>query len=1021
MRKKFLWSLLASCLLIGTAVAQNVTVNGKVLDDKGAPIAGASIVVKGTKNGTTASSTGAFTLSAPTGSTLVVSALSFEAQQVKAAANLTVQLALDTKALGEVVVTGVGVARDKRTVGIDLATVSSKDIPKSATASIEQALQGKIAGAQILINSGQPGSGADIVLRSYNSLGGSYPLILLDGIQVYDLYSLDLSNVDRVEVIKGAAGGTLYGAQGGNGVIQIFTKRGSRNSGKPTITFGSKYTSDNILSGGWPLVNKFHHYKTTADGYISDNNGDAVAPDETGLWPQPSFENPALDLQNNKPFKEKTYDHLSQAFDPAWSTNNNLSISGGAEKFDYALTGSFFKQKNTVRNFFDRKNITANLGIELAKGLTLRSNTQLILQGDDLLSGDRFNVIQSENYFDFNQKFDGFYPTTLIKEAGQRNPLSEYDVHQRYNKTNRVIEGVNLNYKLNKFVELDYKYGIDIWNTEDYDYYKNQENMPQFLAWQQYYSQPKGSVYTGYNRSTYQNSLASLIVKTDFQKDFKLNIPVTTVTQVSYDWRKDQRHNFWVYGTELPTFPPVSIANTSNRTGSEGAYEFVTYGAMINQMIDWGKLAGLGFTYRSDYSSAFGQGSTPFNFPRGNVYFRLSELFKSNLISELKVRGAYGEAGVQPGAYQRQSTVSSGNYAGTGVYLQIPGTLNNPALKVQVTTELEIGSDVVVTPKINDQWLRRIGLTYNYYKRESKDVIDAAPAPISFGAGGQVDNVVNLKSKGMEVSLDVAVFKSRNFGWNFGYRFSNPKTQVVSTYLGQPVIKGSYALRQGENLGVLWGQRVLTSLDEVNSAGDPYFADKTNYAISSYGTVVNITTGKAQIASSNDKGRMGDPNPKTIMNFINSFTIKNNLTFSFQFDWLNGASLYNLTDQWLYRDRRSADYDKPVSWAGQAPGNYVAYYNSLYNTVEPVSWFVEDGSFVRLRDISLSYTVNKIPGLQNVLKSATFTVSGRNLWTKTNYTGLDPEAVSTGAVNRGMDSFAFPNLKSLQVGLNVTF
>ena len=1021
MRKKFLWSLLASCLLIGTAVAQNVTVNGKVLDEKGAPVAGASILVKGTKNGTTANSLGAFTLSAPTGSTLVVSALSFEPQQVKAAANLTVKLAIDTKALGEVVVTGVGVARDKRTIGIDLATVSAKDIPKSATASIEQALQGKIAGAQILINSGSPGSGADIVLRSYNSLGGSYPLILLDGIQVYDLYSLDLSNVDRVEVIKGAAGGTLYGAQGGNGVIQIFTKKGSRNGGKPTITFASKYTSDNIIKGGWPLVNKYHHYQTDANGYVTDNAGDPVAPDETGLWPQPSFENLDLTTQNNKVFKEKTYDHLSQAFDQAFSSNSNISISGGAEKFDYALTGSFFKQKNTVRNYFDRTNITANLGIELAKGLTLRSNTQLILQGDDLLNGDRFNVIQSENYFNFDDMYQGYFPTTLIKEAGQRNPLSEFQFHERYSKTNRIVQGVNLNYKLNKFVELDYKYGLDIWNVEGYDYYKNQSAVPQFMEHQQYYGQPKGSVYNDYSRSTYQNSLASLIVKTDFQKDFKLNVPITTVTQVSYDWRKDKRHNFWLYGTELPAFPPVSIANTNNRTGSEGAYEFVTYGAMVNQMIDWGKLAGLGFTYRSDYSSAFGQGSTPFNFPRGNVYFRLSELFKSNLISELKVRGAYGEAGVQPGAYQRQSTVSSANYAGTGVILQIPGTLNNPALKVQVTTELEIGSDIVATPKISEQWLRRIGITYNYYKRESKNVIDAAPAPISFGAGGQVDNVVNLKSNGMELSIDIAAFKSRNFGWNFGYRFSNPKTQVVSTYLGKPVIKGNYALREGQNLGVFWGQRVLSSLDEVNASGDPYFENKADYAISSDGTVVNVNSGKAQLASSNDKGFMGDPNPKTIMNFINSFTIKNNLTVSFQVDWMNGNYLYNQTDQWLYRDRRSADFDKPVSWAGQPAGAYPLYYNSMYNSVEPVSWFVEDGSFVRLRDVSLSYTVNKIPGLQNVVKSATFTVSGRNLWTKTNYTGLDPEAVSTGAVSRGLDSFSFPNLKSLQVGLNVTF
>ena len=1008
--------------LMGSAIAQNITVKGKVTSDKGEPIAGASIQVKSSTTGAIAGIDGSFTIAAKKGAKLVVVAVGFESKEVAAAPNLEIQLAQDIKFLSEVVVTGVGVARDKKTVGIDLATLSSKDVPKSATASIEQALQGKIAGAQVLINSGAPGSGADIVLRTYTSLGGSYPLILLDGIQVYDLYSLDLSNIDRVEVIKGAAGGTLYGAQGGNGVIQIFTKKGSKNSGKPTITVGTKYTSDNVLTGGWPLVNQFHHYQTDASGYIIDNNGKPVAPDANGLWPQPSFVNTDINTVNNKPFKEATYNHLAQAFNPAYSSNTNVSISGGAEKFDYAFTGSFFKQKNVVRNYFDRTNLTVNLGVELAKHLTLRSNTQLILQGDDLLNGSRFDIIQSENYFDFTKTYNGFTPTTLIKEAGQRNPLSEFEQHERYSKTNRMVQGFNLNYKLSKFVELDYKYGIDIWNTENFDYYKNQTAVPQYISNGYFWGNSgKGSVRDDYNRSTYQNSLASLILKTDFEKDFHLNLPITTVTQVSYDWRKDKRHSFWIQGTELPAFPPVSIANTNTRTGSEGAYEFVTYGTMINQMVDWGKIAGAGFTLRSDYSSAFGQGSKPFTFPRGNIYIRPSQFFKSDLFSDIKLRGAYGEAGVQPGAYQRQSTIGSGNFQGTGVYLAIPGTLNNPALRVQVTSELEIGSDIAITPKVSANWFKNIGLTYNYYVRQSKDIIDQAPAPISFGAGGQVDNVISLKSHGMELSLDVAMYKSNKFTWNFGYRFSNPKTQVVSTYLGQPVIKGAYALRQGQNLGVFWGQYTLTDLNATDQNGTKYITNPAGYAISSYGNVVDIATGKVVLSSSNDKALMGDPNPKTIMNFINNFTIKNNLSISFQVDWFNGNQIYNETRQWLYRDRRSKDFDMPVSWGNKAAGAYPVYYNSLYNSVSPTSWFVEDGSFVRLRDVSVSYTATKIPGFTNVFKSATLTLSGRNLWTKTKYSGLDPESVSTGSVGRGYDSFGFPNLKSLQCGVNFTF
>ena len=1021
MRKKILWSLLASCLFLGTAIAQNVTINGKILSEKeNTPIDGATIFEKNTKKVITSGRDGSFSISVKTGSKLVVSAVGYATKEVNAQNNITVRLAEDVKDLSEVVVTGVGVARDKRTVGIDLATLSSKDLPKSATASIEQALQGKIAGAQILINSGQPGAGADIVLRSYNSLSGSYPLILLDGIQVYDLYSLDLSNVDRVEVIKGAAGGTLYGAQGGNGVIQIFTKKGSRNSGKPTISFSSKYTVDNVLTGAWPIVKQLHHYETNAAGFILDNNGKPVAPDATGLWPQPASVPITLTTLNNKAFKEPVYDHLSQAYRQAFSSNSSVSISGGTDKMDYAFSGNFFKQQNVVQNEFDRTNLTLNLGVELAKGLTLRTSTQVILQNDDLLSGSRFDMIQSENYFDFTKRYNGYLPITLIKEAGMTNPLSEFDNHERYSKTNRTVQSANLNYKLNRFVELDYKYGLDIWNREDYNYYKNQTANPQYIESGFFWGPSgKGSIRTDYSRATYQNSLASIFIKTDFAKDFKINLPITTTTQVAYDWRRDMRHNFWVQGTELPAFPPASIANTNTRTGSEGAYDFITYGTMINQLIDWGKLAGAGFTYRSDYSSAFGQGSKPFNFPRGNVYFRISELFKSDLLSEFKVRAAYGEAGVQPGAYQRQTTAASGNFQGTGVYLAIPSTLNNPDLKVQVTNELEIGTDLIIQPKYSSKWFTKFNLTYNYYKRESKDIIDNAPSPLSSGADGQVNNVISLKSNGMEVSLDIAAYKSKNITWNFGYRFSNPKTEVVSTYLGQPVIKGSYAIRQGTNLGVFWGQYALNSLTAKTPSGGAYLADPSGFAVDSYGNVVDKTSGKVVLSNSNDKVYMGDPNPSMIQNFINTFTFNNKLTFSFQFDMFSGNKIYNETKQWLYRDTRSIDFDKPVSWSGQAAGAYPVYYSSLYNSVNPVNWFVQDGSFVRLRDVSLSYIITKFPG--SIFKSGTITVSGRNLWTKTNYEGLDPEAVTTGAVGRGYDSFTFPNLKSLQIGFNFTF
>jgi len=252
-------------------LAQVSLVKGRVTDDKGLPLAGVSVVEKNTTRGTTTAADGSFTLSVRAGVRLAVSAVGYETSEVTASPNLSIRLTPAASTLTDVVVTGVGVGTSKKRVPIDVATVSSKDFAKSATTSIEQALTGQIAGAQITQTSGQPGAAFNIILRGINSLGNTNPLILVDGIEARDLTNLDPANVDRVEVVKGAAGGTLYGAQGANGVIQIFTKKGALNS-KLSINVSSKVSIDNALIGN-NILAKYHHYVTDANGNILDANG----------------------------------------------------------------------------------------------------------------------------------------------------------------------------------------------------------------------------------------------------------------------------------------------------------------------------------------------------------------------------------------------------------------------------------------------------------------------------------------------------------------------------------------------------------------------------------------------------------------------------------------------------------------------------------------------------------------------------------------------------------------------------
>src|ERR1700737_4953841 len=298
--RKFL-SLLAVLVLCNALVyAQTKEVTGKVTDVSGGPVAGATVKVRGSRTGVSADQEGFSKLTVPTNATLVVSGIGFETREIKVSNNsvFTVQLTTDAKALSEVVVTGVGVATSKKKVPIDVATLASKDVAKSALGSVEQALVGKIAGAEVQFNSGTPGSGATIILRGLNSLGSSYPLIMVDGVEVSDLNGLDLGNVDRVEVVKGAAAGMLYGAQGANGVIQVFTKKGAHNR-KPEINITSQASSGNVLKGN-NMIAKYHSFETDAQGFAT-LGGARVKPDVNGSWPAPDFLNANLDptVQNN--------------------------------------------------------------------------------------------------------------------------------------------------------------------------------------------------------------------------------------------------------------------------------------------------------------------------------------------------------------------------------------------------------------------------------------------------------------------------------------------------------------------------------------------------------------------------------------------------------------------------------------------------------------------------------------------------------------------------------------------------
>jgi TonB-linked SusC/RagA family outer membrane protein len=1049
--KKFL--LLSFMLAFAFASwAQERTISGRVTStDDGSPLPGVNVVLKGTTTGTVTDAEGRYSIAVPgPNASIVFSFIGLQTQEVVVGDRtvVDVSLALDVTQLSEIVVTGVGAATEKRKVAIDVASVTGKNLVPSAVGSIDQAIQGKIAGSQVQLNSGQPGAAANIQLRGLNALGASNPIILVDGVQIGTtgqnaLAGLDMTNVDRIEVVKGAAGGMLYGAQGGNGVIQIFTKKGSKDR-KLSITVNSKYIVDKAIIGKTDIVASKHHYDTNGAGLILSTGGVPLSQDPiTRTWTNPNV-SLGPDLLNDKSFEEKTYDHLDQVYRTAVSQNTSVNVSGGTEKYDYSLNINYLNQENVRFGALKRYNIGLNLGTELAKGLTLRSTTQLILERDNLQSGNRFALVNSYQWINFNDRYDNGYLVIKPKDENEFNPLSQLEWRSRQGRATRIIQNFNLNYKFPKFVEVDYKYGVQLGSTNDRDITRNQQGFlePSDAFWGP--APGTGQATFTNSRSVYQNSLLSAFVRFDFRNDFNMSIPLSSTTQIAYDWRKDEYEDFFGQGSGF-AYPPYTLGTAATKNSGSSSVDRLTFGYLVNQTFEWGSLAGVSVGFRTDYGSAFGfnaDGGAPksFTFPRATAFFNPSELLESDKLTAWKVRVAWGKAGIQPEPYARQPVLSSGTYGDApGLFTQDLGA--NAALKIQETTELELGTDITVSPGISDSWLTRIDVGFTYWDRSSANVIMNLPVAPSSGAGSYIDNVADLSSKGIDLSLDANAFQSTNFSWNLGLRLGSAKTTVDKVtggisipyqYTGGTNPINVFIIQEGQPLGNFIGQVPVSSLTQRDANGDLYIdpADIDDYQVvkTKYGNVVvDKVSRTALMTSTDDKKNMGNAQPKFFGSIINDFTIFKFITVNMQWDFSKGNKIYNVTRQWLYRDRLSKDFDLPVTIDGER-GAYVAFYNSLYNSVQPSGWFVEDGSYMRLRNLSVNVDLSNYVKLKWT-RNISVTFSGRNLLTITKYRGLDPEATSVGsqAVGngvaalpvRGVDDFSFPNLKSYQVGITV--
>lgn len=1063
-------------LITGSLYSQTKNITGKITDAAGQVIPGATIRLKAYSGatGTSSDANGQFSIRGPQNSVLLISAVGYDQREVKTGGSsfLSIQLSQDAKSLAEVVVTGVGVATSKKKLGMAVESIGSENLPEVPTASIDQALVGKIPGAQISSVNGSPGAPVNILLRGINTIqGGTSPMILIDGVQMgaTSLQMIDLSNIDRVEVIQGAAAGTIYGAQGANGVIQLFTKKGKM--GAVAINYATSYGVNSLINSGHVHKARLHSFSTDANNNILDPSTGLPAvfgPDGTtnvawaysgAQWPSAMADPRNIaDKLYNANFKY--YDHFRQVFGNGYALNNSISLSGASQKSDFALTVSNNHTTDIVRGngYNDRTNLTANMGTELAKGFRLRSVTELVYtkntlnpamySGSSGLGSILGRFMNASPFVDLRHTLaDGTYPiyiTAGTVSANAVNPFYMEEYSKGINHNLDIIQNLDANLKVTRFVELDAKYGINYtMNHSRNTYYNQSENINAintgwFLA--NYAPDNTGEIDDYSSSAVFQNFLASAFIKTDFQRDFQSRLPIQTSTQLSFDYRNSMSNQYYTYGVGLPTVPPYNIASTNNiGLSTDYTSPFVTYGYLVNQKIDLGNYAGVSGGFRTDYSSVFGGSHKPFTFPRADGYFAPSALnfWQDHKIGTLlpyfKVRAAYGEAGIQPNVFQNILALNSG-HLGNALSYSTPGTVRNPDLQVETSKEFEAGTDFSIAFSKGGRWLSGLDASFSYWTRKTDNAIYAVSVPLSTGSTTEYENAIGLSSHGYQFQLNLPVLKSESFTWNFTTNFSH-QTSVINSINGAANIilatsggNTALSLSPGSKIGQIYGKKAFRSLDQKRQDGTSYI-DKADYGKYEMvdGRVVDTATKGIQFT--NESYSFGDPNPKFNVSFINSFTYKSFLSFAFQFDWIYGSHLYNQTNEWMYRDGISGDFDKPVTINGQHAA-YTAYYRSAYSDMwgsqngdrdGTHDYYYEGASFLRLRNVSIGLDFARLYNIK-YFKKLQLVFTGRNILTVTKYSGFDPEISSGGSnssYDRGVDQYSMPNNKTYAIGLNV--
>ena len=1014
------------------SAAQVGSLSGVVTDAASQePIPGATIFLTEIARGTATDLDGEYTLeNIPAGThTLRVTSVGYTTYtstiQIAEDQELVynISLSIDIYELDDIVITGLSVGTPQTKTPFAITSIRSEQLQFVPATNPANAIRARAPGVRIVQASGLPGSDMYMRLRGSNNLGDTQgPLIVVDGIITRGrIQDFDMQNVESIEIIKGAAAAALYGSLAGSGVIQIITKRGRELDGtRVTIRNELGYSS---LARKISLA-EHHAFRFDDNGNYRDADGIPYPISERGIMDQP------YDL---------LIDQQAEFFTARPFYTNFISLEGRQGNINYMASFENLSDGGVIYEMpdYSRRNLRANLDNQVNDRLRL-SLTTFYSQIDGYAmtqTGQGANVfwgiLQAHPDLDLRQpgpggeKYNPFAPI-----SNSQNPL--YILHTRdfSRERERFLGGITAQYDIAEWWRLDGQFSLDRTNTTSYNFIEkgtqraDETNPHEGLYWRSH-SKSDANIWTF--RSLHRHQFGDLNVGLNLSYSYESR---------PYDFTNASGGDFQIAGLRV-----LENSSTDRMRISSTTQEVRAENTMVNLTLDLRDRYIFDGVIRRDGSSLFGADERYKIYFRTAGAYRLTEDFPISNVQELKLRASYGSSGRRPGFAAQYEVVSLGEAGLQKI------TAGNRNLKPADVRELELGVDI--------RFLDRFFAEVNFASTVAKDQILLVPVSPTTGYSNQWQNVGTLESEIFEFALNGRIIRQSDMNLDMTLSFDKLFRQEITELNRTPFFRRQggteaglniFRIAEGEQLGAMYGQAFARSLNELMldesghvmnwhgyQPGNPDNLGIDDFTINSDGYVIQQGTeysaDERPMRIVDEEGevvrkKIGDVNPDFNVGFSTTFNYRNFTIFAL-FDWQQGGDVYNYTRQALYHRYRHGDMDMSGRPEGQQ--RHAEYFaQHLYNANAAVNEFVEDATFLKIREISVAYALSssQLQRLRvgNVIREARFSVSGRNLYTFTSYSGFDPEvAAGSNATNFRVDEFTYPNFRNITMSLEVRF